>query len=139
MVSINSEYYTARGIASCKYGFENFEEIMPKDRFSNLAYAIIETKGYAYVESGKFINWIMCICGRENRRRNNINPSNCPFRKVPDLERRRANALNVEIGSPSPRCTQKSPDGRGLLWWFSGGSLLSYGVCDIRNCPEKHN
>jgi hypothetical protein len=139
MVSVNSEYYAAQGIASCRYGFENFEEIMPKDRFGNLMWAIAETKGYAYIESDKFLNWIMMVCGRENRRRDSILPSNCKFREVPELERRRANALNVEIGSPSPRCTQKSPDGLGLRWWLSGGSLLSYGVCDVRNCPEKRS
>ena len=59
----------------------------------------------------------------------------CGQRVDPSLERRPCNGLNVEIGSPSPRCLSKSPDGRGLLWYFSGGSVLAYGVCSQNDCP----
>ena len=40
----------------------------------------------------------------------------CPDALSPPLERRRANALNVEIGQPLQRCKVRSPDGRGLAW-----------------------
>ena len=60
----------------------------------------------------------------------------CRSHIQPSLERRRANALNIEIGSPLPRCTRKSPDGRGLAWLMSGGSPLSYGHCTPLACPR---
>lgn len=58
----------------------------------------------------------------------------CPSRVQPAVERRPANALNVEIGTPMARCLERSPDGRGLVWWMSGGSVLAYGVCTQRAC-----
>lgn len=60
----------------------------------------------------------------------------CPQREQPPVERRRANALNVEVGAPMPRCKWKSPDGRGLAWLLSGGSILDYGLCALRGCPR---
>lgn len=51
------------------------------------------------------------------------------------LERRPANALNVEIMTPSPRCRQQSPDGRGSAWILSGGAPLAYGTCCRSSCP----
>ena len=60
----------------------------------------------------------------------------CPCRMVPGLERRPANALNIEIGTSLVRCSLQSPDGRGLLWIMSGGSVLSYGCCTERGCPR---
>ena len=61
----------------------------------------------------------------------------CPDRFAPSLERRPANALNVEIGTPLLRCLQRSPDGRGLAWKASGGSVLAYGVCGGAQCPRS--
>ena len=52
------------------------------------------------------------------------------------VERRPGNALNVEIGAPVPRCDQRSPDGRGMAWLWSGGSALAYGCCSRRSCPK---
>lgn len=59
------------------------------------------------------------------------------------LERRPANALCVEIGSPLDRCLLQPPDGRGVTrdggtldWLRSGGSALAYGVCCLASCPE---
>lgn len=52
----------------------------------------------------------------------------------PVLERRPVNGLCVEIGSPAARCKLKSPDGRGLAWLLSGGSVLAYGLCRMP-CP----
>lgn len=56
----------------------------------------------------------------------------------PSLERRRVNGLNIEIGTPLLRCSRKSPDGRGLAWLLSGGSMLAYGHCNPNICPESH-
>lgn len=60
----------------------------------------------------------------------------CGHRAQPELERRPANALNIEIGTPAARCLARPPDGRGvtrdgstLAWLRSGGSLLAYGRC----------
>lgn len=61
----------------------------------------------------------------------------CPSRMALDVERRPGNALNIEIGTPVPRCSQKSPDGRGLTWLRSGGSPLAYGVCAHHDCPRR--
>ena len=34
-----------------------------------------------------------------------------------------------------PRCLRRAPDGRGLRWMASGGSLADYGECRSRGCP----
>jgi hypothetical protein len=60
----------------------------------------------------------------------------CPQRWVLPVERRRANALNVEVGAPLPRCQWRSPDGRGHAWFLSGGSQLDYGPCGPSECPR---
>lgn len=60
----------------------------------------------------------------------------CDDRHAPEVERRPGNALNVEIGAPHPRCLLQSPDGRGLAWLHSGGSVLAYGPCSARSCPR---
>ena len=60
----------------------------------------------------------------------------CPSSIQPELIRRRANALNVEIGEPAKRCGLLSPDGRGMRWIDSGGDALAYGVCAKRCCPR---
>lgn len=58
----------------------------------------------------------------------------CDQRIVPEVNRRPANALNVEIGSPAIRCALRSPDGRGAIWLLSGGSPLAYGCCERATC-----
>lgn len=58
----------------------------------------------------------------------------CPHRVTLGIERRPANALNVEIGQPMPRCSLRAPDGRGLAWVQSGGSWLAYGTCSAGEC-----
>ena len=62
--------------------------------------------------------------------------THCPNRIEPEIERRPVNGLNIEIGSPQPRCSHRSPDGRGLAWLVSGGSVLAYGCCEQRQCPR---
>ncbi len=62
--------------------------------------------------------------------------SACPSRRAMGVERRPANALNIEIGQPLPRCMEQSPDGRGLAWILSGGSALAYGTCCASACPR---
>ena len=61
----------------------------------------------------------------------------CPDRREMGVERRPANALNLEIGAPQARCLQRAPDGRGLAWLWSGGELLAYGCCDRGGCPRR--
>ncbi|MBK8188851.1 MAG: hypothetical protein IPK79_00190 [Vampirovibrionales bacterium] len=61
---------------------------------------------------------------------------NCQRRVTPEIERRRVNGLNVEAsGAALDRCLLQSPDGLGLRWWLSGGSILAYGICTLANCP----
>lgn len=60
----------------------------------------------------------------------------CPSARFPELPMRPGNALNIEIGTPMPRCLEQSPDGRGVAWLLSGGSVLAYGICGRRECPR---
>ena len=48
---------------------------------------------------------------------------------------RGVNAHNTEPQQPAPRCLYRSPDGRGLAWRNSGGSVLAYGRCCKAWCP----
>lgn len=60
----------------------------------------------------------------------------CQRRIEPQPERRRVNGLNVEAsGASLSRCLLQSPDGLGMRWYASGGSVLAYGVCCRENCP----
>jgi hypothetical protein len=62
------------------------------------------------------------------------------------VERRRANALNVEIGTPASRCKMKLPEHWKQIggptamsssrWLASGGSPLVLGACSS-SCPMK--
>ena len=61
----------------------------------------------------------------------------CPHRRSLPLERRPANALNVEPIQPLDRCMMQCPDGRGAAWSLSGGSILAYGMCTRRSCPVR--
>jgi hypothetical protein len=67
--------------------------------------------------------------------------SACPCRIEIDVERRLANALNLEVGTPMPRCMRKPPEHWGesappvSRWLASGGSALVLGVCDFK-CPK---
>ncbi len=67
----------------------------------------------------------------------------CCERLSPPLERRPANALNIEIGQPLERCRLQTPehwngvDPRGARWLLSGGSPFVLGVCSVRSCPKK--
>lgn len=133
MVSVNSEYYAARGIAFCQYGFENFEEIMPKDRFRNLMWAIAETKGYTYIESGKFLNWIMMVCGRELRQKDPICSDVCEYRLYPDRPALQKNALRIETFSFSQRCGKLLKDGH------NGGHWCDYHACKHPVNPSERN
>ena len=71
----------------------------------------------------------------------------CPYQIRVALERRPANALNIEIGTPLPRCRLKPPSewqgrepkaGADLVtrWLRSGGSALILGICESP-CPQK--
>ena len=62
---------------------------------------------------------------------------------VAAVVRRPANALNIEVGAPSPRCRLKTPeewgaaDPRAARWLLSGGSPYVLGVCTPQACPLK--
>ena len=62
----------------------------------------------------------------------------CRSRISFDVSRRPANALNVEIGTPLPRCISKTPAHwrgmSGIRWLASGGDALVFGPCD-GDCP----
>lgn len=59
----------------------------------------------------------------------------CPQQKYPADNAKNPSALHIDAMEPHARCTEKSPDGRGLIWWLSGGSLMAYGPCDS-DCPR---
>lgn len=67
--------------------------------------------------------------------------TSCPHRIELGVERRPANALNVEVGTPLPRCRIQTPehwgkvDPRGGRWLLSGGSPLVLAPCSSANCP----
>jgi hypothetical protein len=67
----------------------------------------------------------------------------CPHRIEFELQRRRANALNVEPIQPMPRCKLKPPKHWGsperacelaIRWLWSGGDGMVFGKCSGR-CP----
>lgn len=65
----------------------------------------------------------------------------CGARVEPAIERRPANALNVEIGAPMARCLNKRPEhwpegASSLRWVASGGELLVFGCCG-GTCPVE--
>lgn len=133
MTTASFEYYNARGIAATHYGFETFEEIMPKDRFCNLFFAIAETKGFKYIESGAFLNWIMCVVGRELRSKNPICSENCDYRIYPERPALQKNALRIETFSFSQRC------GKLLKEGHNGGNWCDYHVCRHPVKPSEQN
>jgi hypothetical protein len=65
----------------------------------------------------------------------------CSQRITPEVPRRRGNALNIEVGTPLPRCKLKLPahwHGSGVSaarWLMSGGDPLVFGIC-TSPCPE---
>jgi hypothetical protein len=69
----------------------------------------------------------------------------CPHRLESIVERRRANALCVEVGTPLPRCILKpSTNTAGqkidaIRWLGSGGSVFVFGACTPNNCPKENN
>lgn len=65
----------------------------------------------------------------------------CPYRLTSEVERRPANALNLEIGAPLPRCRLRLPrewKGRDMAarWLASGGTPFVFGLCS-RACPLR--
>lgn len=66
----------------------------------------------------------------------------CRHRIELPLERRPANALNIEIGASLPRCRLRTPehwgdaDPRAARWLLSGGSALILGPCSRARCPQ---
>lgn len=67
--------------------------------------------------------------------------SDCKSRIELPVPRRPANALNVEIGTPAPRCLNKRPTHwphtmSAIRWMASGGDALVFGRCS-RNCPLR--
>jgi hypothetical protein len=60
----------------------------------------------------------------------------CPDRRDVQAEPLFMNRLAINVAHPAPRCMQQSPDGRGAIYYRSGGSLLMYGECRQRGCPR---
>lgn len=65
----------------------------------------------------------------------------CGARVESPVERRRANALNLEFIKPSDRCLNQPPShwpegAWALRWIHSGGSPLVLGECSAQSCPE---
>ena len=58
----------------------------------------------------------------------------CRFRLQAGIPPRPVNGLNVEIGSPLPRCSNLDPDGLGLRYFLSGGAISAYGICCRKDC-----
>lgn len=67
----------------------------------------------------------------------------CGNRIEVDVPRRPANALNVEVGTPFPRCTLRLPSNWGerapsaARWLLSGGDALVFGYCALYACPLR--
>lgn len=64
----------------------------------------------------------------------------CPHRVEMPTPRRPGNALNVEIGTPAPRCKVRPPTHWGdetsvARWLLSGGDALVLGRCSRARCP----
>jgi len=62
----------------------------------------------------------------------------CNRREIAD-EPRFMNRLAFYQMTPAPRCLYRSPDGRGLAWLKSGGSVLSYGRCEQQHCERARS
>lgn len=65
----------------------------------------------------------------------------CPHRIAIDVQRRPANALNIEAATPASRCSIKEPDhwpnkDMSMRWRMSGGSPFVFGLCNA-DCPLK--
>jgi hypothetical protein len=63
----------------------------------------------------------------------------CDQRRESKVAPRPVNGFNVETSKAADRCLSQSPDGRGLIYLQSGGSLLAYGVCCSSKCPILKN
>lgn len=66
----------------------------------------------------------------------------CPHRIELETPRRPVNALNVEVGTPAPRCAKRIPEHwsketSAIRWLWSGGSPLVFGRCGSSSCPLK--
>jgi len=129
--------YAVRGLAYIK-GLDYFDELMPEERLRSLFRGARSAYGFDYITSGKFIDWILCVVGREHREQNlfgdgeepnwqtpglPVCKKDCPYRmKYATLPNQR-NALRVEIIAPSDRCGWKLKDGR------IGGTPEDYHPC----------
>jgi len=129
MANLNDTYFTLTGLAYIN-GLDSFDEVMTRERVLNLFNACLETKGFKWVELN-FINWIICIAGRELRKRPVLNTpdcvSGCKYRMKYEQLGSQTNALRVEIIPPSDRCGWNLKDGR------MGGRPDDYYPCTLSN------
>ena len=59
----------------------------------------------------------------------------CRYRFRAEYEPRRGNVMAFEGDWRMWRCLRQSPDGRGALYWASGGDAAVYGLCCCAGCP----
>jgi hypothetical protein len=127
-MTFSNAYYALTGLAYQR-GIDSFDKVMPRERAYSLYVACLRTKGFSWVESS-FINWVLCVAGREDRAARPKKPvceKDCkwrmPYTSNLDLQR---NALRVEIFSPSDRCGWRLKSGR------MGGRPDDYHPCTHR-------
>lgn len=46
------------------------------------------------------------------------------------------NRLSINVMTPLPRCLYRSPDGRDLAYFKSGGEVEAYGRCEQAHCEH---
>ena len=114
-MDFNDIYYGISGLAYSK-GLDFFDEVMPRSRVLSLFDACLETKGFDWVESS-FIDWILCIAGRELRKKGMLRPvpecnAICKYRQPYETQGLQRNALRIEIFPPADRCGWNLKEGR---------------------------
>lgn len=93
-------------------------------------------------ETAKAADWLAHVPAWQIAARFEDFAPQCPNQLSSSVERRPANALNIEIGAPLPRCSARPPaTWRGvetavLRWLGSGGSPLVFGLCARQVCDR---
>ena len=129
----------AAGVAFCRFGLEFFNTIMPIERAASLYRGYKEVNGVNWV-NGNFMNQIISIAGREERKiRNSKHPdpvdntnneippecsNECGWKQPYGDNSLQCNALRVES-----LCVEKQRCGWNLKPGYTGGYPLDYAPC----------